>query len=168
MWPGSFALLARGRSWAWLLYTPMLVLRCPTHREEFPILSNLLEFKLLRHVRKCLSPKLSLSLVSLKFSLRDNIQKNFIWGVTEGEHSIFHICFELTRDCRPYLSGILTPSISVPEDLYRWCLLFECLSSRIKIAHGNLFHLQRLTALSHHVLDSKSLYSGKDKYDWKV
>jgi hypothetical protein len=40
--PGSNDHWARGRSWVWLLYVPMIILRCPPMREEVPILSNLL------------------------------------------------------------------------------------------------------------------------------
>jgi hypothetical protein len=65
-----------------------------------------------------LSLKLSLILPCLNPLLRTIFQKLF-FEVVEGGRAIFSICFDLTRQCRPYLSRILSPSYHCPWGLNR-------------------------------------------------
>jgi hypothetical protein len=55
-----------------------------------------------------MSPKLFLLLVCLKFPLRDNIPKTFLFGIAEVGWFIFSICFELTRGSKPTFKGKLS------------------------------------------------------------
>jgi hypothetical protein len=53
-------------------------------------------------------PKLFLLLACLKFPLRDNIPKTFLFGIAEVGWFIFSICFELTRGSKPTFKGKLS------------------------------------------------------------
>jgi hypothetical protein len=47
-------------------------------------------------------------------------KKFFLGDCWSGGQSIFSICFKLTRGCRPYLSGILSPSYCYLWALNQW------------------------------------------------
>jgi hypothetical protein len=56
---------------------------------------------------------------------------------------------DLTRGCRPCLTGLLPPPAAIPWDSFSHHItsVVKSLSNLINVVHGNLVHFQRLIAL---------------------
>jgi hypothetical protein len=105
---------------------PMVILKCPTTGRKFPFFLTYYNYN--GTLKACHG---GVSVPSFPTSSLPQIppasysKKIFLEGLLRGRRSIFHTCFELTRSCRPYLLGILTP-ITVPGDLVGICCLNVC------------------------------------------
>jgi hypothetical protein len=126
---------------------------------------SIFKYKLLSHA--CIP----VIIIFLKNSLPLKRSPAHSWSLSCGDNIVltwvynykFALSWQGAAD--PFYWEYCPPPVAVPGDLIRWCPFSESLSSLIKIVHGNLIYLRRLTILLHHDLDSRGLHCGKDKSD---